>query len=84
MATFDRKDAEIKQVFLRRPLPGGGQAYDRLPYNIVTYDDGTGGIEGVCDPHLSDMTHGDAGGVGTRGEPFIIDRPPYSGINEIK
>ena len=83
MATFERSTADIKAVYVRRLLPGGNQTYDRLPYNLVTYDDGTSGIEGISEPHLSDMTPRDAEGQHDTPEIFITDKPPYRGVNEI-
>lgn len=64
-------------------MPGGAQKYQRLAYNVVQYDDGTKGIEGVCDPHLSELTHKDVFNLDNQPNIKIIDKPPYSGVNEI-
>lgn len=84
MATFDLLDAKQNtQVFIRRLTPGGGQVYDPLPYKVVQYDDGTKGIEGICDSHMSDLTFADVTNLGGHVGFVILDRPPYSGVNEI-
>lgn len=84
MPTFNYLDAkQNKQVFIRRLLATGDSVYDALPYKMVQYDDGTSGIEGVCDPHLSNLTHEDAGGPGSKPGFVILDKPPYSGVTEI-
>ena len=84
MPTFDLQDAlENNQVWIRRLQPDGSNVYDPLPYKIVQYDDGTKGIEGISDPHWSNLTHKDAGGLGTKPGFKIVDRPPYSGVSEI-
>lgn len=66
----------MKAVFLRRRLPSGADSYDRQQFNLVTYDDGTSGIEGVPEPHLSDMTPRDVKSQHDTPEIFITDRWP--------
>ena len=83
MATFKLEDATVKQVFLRRILAGNRTAYERLPYDIVTYDDGTTAVQPLSSPGLSEMTWQDAFGSDYSPEFAIFDRPPYSGVTEI-
>ena len=92
MPTFHLLDArENAQVLIRRQVSPGKDVYDPLPYKLVQYDDGTRGIEGICDPHLSGLTHSDASGgtgsgnrgLGAKMGFVILDSPPFSGVTEI-
>ena len=49
MSTFARADAEITALFVKRSTGPADNQFDfqRLPYNLITYDDGTTGIEAV-------------------------------------
>jgi len=49
MATFARNDADIAAVYFRRSTGPADNQYKlvRAPFNLVTYDDGTSGLEPV-------------------------------------
>ena len=82
-ATFDRTKAKIQEIYTRREFAGGGQKYIRLPYNLITHDDGQDYIEPVATVNL-DQTWEAFNSLATDGEFLILDRAPWAGITEIR
>ena len=82
MAVYNREDAKIQEVYVRRVLPNGDNNYRRLAFNLITYDDGTTYIEPV--PTVNhDQTWEGMNSVATDAEFLILDAPPFSGVTEI-
>lgn len=47
MATYDRADADIAALFYKVKIAPGKERFVRLPYNLITYDDGFSALEPV-------------------------------------
>ena len=82
-ATFARESAKIEEVYLRRPVAGGGQKYIRLPFNLVTHDDGNLYIEPVSSSQ-GNFTWSDINTDATDAEFRIEDVAPAQGVTEIR
>ena len=91
MATFlDTAIGSHRQaVYVRRPLAGGKEKYERLPFDYVKYDDGSGYyVEPVPMLGLASATTGntwyDIHTAATEPDLLISDRPPFNGVTEIR
>ena len=87
MATFSNEKAQRKAVHVRRVLSTGAEVYERLPYDIVRYDDNSGEyVEPVAMLGLCGYiyTWDQANPVQETAEFFITDRPPFNGVTEIR
>ena len=86
MADFSREKAKTQAVYYLRRVGPDKVKYERQPFNLVDYDDGTGTyIEPVCDSGLSARTWGDQHTLATAEEILILDTPLGStGVTEIR
>jgi hypothetical protein len=82
MATFNRNDATIQEVYVRRALPNGDNNYRRLAFNLIRYDNGETYVEPIAAVNF-DQTWEGMHSVETDGEFLILDAPPFSGVTEI-
>lgn len=83
MATYNRADADIQQVYVRRQLPSGAQQYRRLGFNLVKYDDRETYIEPMAMVNF-DQTWEGLYNVDNDADFLILDAPPFSGVTEIR
>lgn len=68
MASFDRKDADIAAVFIRRKVGPDREVLRRASYDLITYPDGTSGLEPVPAIGIGNE------GVATVPSDFEVDR----------
>lgn len=83
MATFNRADATIQEVYVRRVLPNGSNNYRRLAFNLIRHDNGETYVEPISTVN-DDQTWEGMNSVDTDGEFLILDAPPFSGVTEIR
>ena len=82
-ATFAKETAVIEEVYVRQVMAGGKEKYIRLPFNLVTYDDGQQYIEPVsCNQGI--YTWNDINTPATDGKFRIEDVAPAQGVTEIR
>lgn len=91
MATFLNENAVRQAVFVRRPLAGGKEKYQRLPFDLVKYDDNSGTyVEPVPQMGIGAMsekftfTWSDVNTAATEPDFLIVDAPPFNGVTEIR
>jgi hypothetical protein len=78
MASFDRKDAEVIAVFIKRRVGPDREVLRRASYDLITYPDGTSGLEPVPQPGTADSVPSD----------FEVDRievydtDPFNDLNK--
>lgn len=85
MADFSREKAETLEVYRRKMLANGDNEYVRLPFNLVTYDDGSGQyIEPV--PVVMDQpkTWNDQNTDACATTRLVVDTIPFDGVTEIR
>ena len=80
MASFDRRDAEVTAVFIRRMTGPNSSVLRRANYDLITYPDGSSGLEPVPVVNESNAN------VTTSMSDFEVDRievydaDPFEGI----
>ena len=91
MATFSNENAVRQAPYVRRVLPGGKEKYQRLPFDLVKYDDGSGTyVEPIPQLGLGALapnfmyTWNDVNTAATEADFLIVDAPPFSGVTEIR
>ena len=88
MAEFSREKAIVEQVYYLRRKGPDQVYYERQPFNIVTYDDGSGSyIEPLSEVGLSARTWGDVNTAATAAQEkmLILDTPvAFTGVTEIR
>ena len=86
MADFSREKAKTQAVYYLRRVGPDKVKYERQPFNLVDYDDGTGTyIEPISDTGLSARTWGDQNSLATAEELLILDTPlSFTGVTEIR
>ena len=83
MATYQRETATILEVYQRRVFPGPEEKYIRLPWNLITHDDGNQFIEPVS-LLPEGFTWYDRNNDDTDAQWLIVDVPPFQGVTEIR
>ena len=84
-ATFARETAKIKEVYRRRVYSGGAEKYIRLPFNLVTHDNGTEYIEPLPFQNTDlAKTWYDTNNDATNVTWLVVDTIPFDGITEIR
>ena len=84
MATFTREAADIAALYMKKKTGPAEDQYDlvRLPYNLITYDDGTSGIEAVAQENLEtnkEIEESDR----TFNRIQVVSKHPFGGVNFI-
>ena len=87
MAEFSREKATTQAVYYMRRVGPDKIKYERQPFNIVSFDDGSGTyIEPFSEGSgLSSRTWGDVHSLATAEEFLILDTPlSFTGVTEIR
>jgi predicted transcriptional regulator len=87
MAEFSREAAKTQAVYYLRRVGPDVIKYERQPFNIVSFDDGSGQyIEPFSEgTGLSARTWGDVHSLATAEEILILDTPlSFTGVTEIR
>ena len=83
--TFDRAKANILEVYRRRELVGGKDKYIRLPFDLITHDNGEQYIEPVPFQRTDlAKTWYDTNSDATNVSRLVVDTIPFDGITEIR
>ena len=86
MATFSRETAKVQEVYYLRRVGPDKIKYERQPFNLITFDDGSGQyIEPAPLLAYSDSTWGDKNRLDLVPEQLILDTPvAFTGVTEIR
>lgn len=85
MATFQERSADVAALYIKVKKGPGDDNFKlrRLPYNLVTYDDGTSGLVPVNNEVIFDTS-----AVNVLDEEVdrveVYEYPPFAGLNELK
>ena len=86
MATFSPETATVQEIYYLRRVGPDRVKYERQPFNLVQYDDGSGKyIEPISYNGLAPYTWSDVNTLANAHEQLILDTPvAFTGITEIR
>jgi hypothetical protein len=86
MAEFTLEKAKVQNVYYLRRVGPDKIKYERQPFNLVTYDDGSGVyVEPISYNGLSPYTWSDVNTLANASEILILDTPvAFTGVTEIR
>ena len=84
MATFEKVNGKVQQVWTRFPLAADQFKYVRQPFNIVRYDDNSGEYIEPVNTGPTDYTWTDQYPQQEKYDFLIVDVAPGAGVTEIR